>query len=45
MGAGGQGGFFGSRFTQSGHDVTLIARGKHLKAMQKNGLTIKSQTL
>jgi len=45
MGAGGQGGFFGSRFIQSGHDVYLIARGEHLKAMQKKGLTIKSKTL
>lgn len=43
MGAGGVGGYFGGRIAQ--HTllkVTLIARGKHLKAIQKNGLKIKS---
>lgn len=43
MGAGGQGGLFGSLLVQAGHDVTFIARGRNLEAMQKNGLTLKSR--
>jgi 2-dehydropantoate 2-reductase len=42
MGAGGVGGYFGARLAQAGHDVTFIARGKHLEAMQQKGLTLKS---
>jgi 2-dehydropantoate 2-reductase len=42
MGAGAVGGYFGARVAASGVDVTFIARGEHLKAMQKNGLRIKS---
>src|SRR5712692_2382804 len=42
MGAGAVGGYFGARVAASGMDVTFIARGEHLKAMQKNGLRIKS---
>lgn len=42
MGAGGVGGYFGGRLAQAGHDVTFIARGKHLEAMQQKGLTLKS---
>ena len=42
MGAGGEGGFFGSRLTQSGNDVTLIARGQTLATLRSNGLTVKS---
>ena len=44
MGAGGQGCFFGSLFVQADHDVTFIARGRNLDAMQKNGLTLRSTT-
>jgi len=43
MGAGGQGGLFGSLLSQAGHDVTFIARGKNLEAIQKNGLKLKSK--
>ena len=43
MGAGGQGGLFGSLFVQAGHDVIFIARGRNLEAMQDYGLTLKSK--
>lgn len=43
-GAGGVGGFFGGKLALAGHKVTLIARGAHLKAIQKNGLEVKSLT-
>ena len=43
MGAGGLGGFFGGWLAASGADVTFIARGAHLQAMQANGLTITSE--
>ncbi|MBR2948991.1 MAG: 2-dehydropantoate 2-reductase [Lachnospiraceae bacterium] len=38
IGAGGTGGAIGGFMTKAGKDVTLIARGSHLAAMQKNGL-------
>ncbi|OSY87167.1 2-dehydropantoate 2-reductase [Tenacibaculum holothuriorum] len=41
-GTGGVGGYFGIRLAQSGQNVTFIARGKHLEAIQKNGLQLKS---
>jgi 2-dehydropantoate 2-reductase len=43
MGAGGQGGLFGSLLSQAGNDVTFIARGKNLEAIQTNGLKLKSK--
>lgn len=43
-GVGGVGGFFGGKLTLSGNKVTMIARGAHLKAIQENGLIIKSIT-
>ena len=42
MGAGGVGGYFGGRLAQAGHDVSFVARGKHLEAMKSRGLTLKS---
>lgn len=39
-GAGAIGGFLGAELSLAGSDVTLIARGPHLEAMQKNGLTL-----
>ncbi len=42
MGAGGVGGYFGARLQQAGHEVTFFARGKHLQALQKDGLTVES---
>jgi len=40
MGAGGVGAYLGSRLASAGADVHLIARGAHLEAMRKHGLTI-----
>lgn len=42
FGAGGVGGYFGAKLAKSGNKVTFIARGKHLEAIQKKGLQIKS---
>lgn len=41
IGAGGTGGTLGFYLTEAGKDVTLIARGYHLEAMQKQGLTMR----
>jgi 2-dehydropantoate 2-reductase len=40
MGSGGVGGYFGGVLAKAGHDVTFVARGAHLEALQKNGLTL-----
>jgi 2-dehydropantoate 2-reductase len=42
FGSGGVGGYFGGRLAASGEDVTFLARGAHLAAMQQNGLHITS---
>lgn len=42
FGAGGVGGYFGGRLAQAGEDVTFIARGRHLQAMQQSGLRVDS---
>ena len=42
MGAGGVGGYFGAKLAQAGHDVTFIARGRHLAAMREHGLRVRS---
>ncbi len=42
IGTGGVGGYFGGKLAKAGNDVTFLARGEHLKAIQENGLTIKS---
>ena len=42
MAAGAVGGYFGARMAAAGHDVFFIARGAHLDAIKKNGLTIES---
>eukprot|EP00664_Eupelagonemidae_sp_cell27_P005126 gene5126-7312_t len=39
-GAGGIGGTVGARLQQAGEDVTFIARGAHLSALQQKGLTL-----
>lgn len=39
-GAGAIGGLMGAHLARAGEEVTLIARGAHLAAMQKNGLTV-----
>lgn len=39
-GAGAIGGYIGARMAQAGQDVTLYARGPHLRAMQERGLRV-----
>src|SRR4029077_12219488 len=39
-GAGAIGGYIGALMTQAGRDVTLYARGPHLRAMQERGLRV-----
>ena len=40
FGAGAIGGYMGVKLAQVGADVSLVARGPHLKAMKKNGLRL-----
>lgn len=40
FGTGGVGGYFGGRLAQAGEDVTFIARGDHLRAIQTGGLVV-----
>jgi 2-dehydropantoate 2-reductase len=42
VGAGGVGGYFGGRLAASGEEVTFMARGRHLEAINREGLAIKS---
>jgi len=42
IGAGGTGGCIGAYMTEAGKDVTLIARGAHLAAMQADGLRMET---
>jgi 2-dehydropantoate 2-reductase len=44
FGAGGVGGYFGGLLARGGHEVTFIARGDHLRAIQENGLRVISTT-
>src|ERR1700730_17497944 len=41
-GAGAIGGYIGARMAKAGFDVTLFARGPHLRAMQEHGVQVKS---
>ena len=41
MGAGGVGGYLGGKLAAAGGDVTLIARGAHLEAIRRDGLSIR----
>lgn len=40
MGVGGVGGPFGAALANAGHDVTFVARGEHLRAIQQDGLQV-----
>jgi 2-dehydropantoate 2-reductase len=42
MGTGGVGGYYGGLLAAQEHDVTFIARGTHLRAIQAHGLQVKS---
>jgi len=41
-GAGGIGGYFGGRLAKADNSISIIARGKHLEAIKKNGLEVES---
>jgi 2-dehydropantoate 2-reductase len=41
VGAGAIGAFVGAMLTRSGEDVTLLARGAHLRAMQERGVRVR----
>ena len=43
VGAGGVGGYHGGLLSMSGEEVTLLARGEHLRAIKDNGLRVKSE--
>jgi 2-dehydropantoate 2-reductase len=42
MATGGVGGYFGAKLAEGGHDVSFVARGRHLAAMRARGLTVRS---
>jgi 2-dehydropantoate 2-reductase len=42
LGSGGIGGYYGGLLAKAGHDVSFIARGAHLEAMQRHGLTVRT---
>src|SRR3990172_10028561 len=42
MGAGGVGGYFGAKLLRAGESVAMVARGEHLAAIRRDGLTIRS---
>jgi 2-dehydropantoate 2-reductase len=42
MGTGGVGGYFGGMLARAGRDVTFIARGDHLAAIQRDGLHVNT---
>lgn len=42
FGTGGVGGYFGGLLARSGADVTFLARGEHLRALQARGLTLRT---
>lgn len=43
FGVGAVGGYFGGRLTQTEHEVCFVARGEHLKRIQKHGLRVDSE--
>ena len=42
LGAGATGGFLGAHLARAGMDVTLVARGPHLAAMQAHGVEVRT---
>ncbi len=42
FGAGAIGGYLGAKLARAGCDVTILARGPHLAAMQANGIVLRS---
>jgi 2-dehydropantoate 2-reductase len=44
VGAGAIGAFAGAMLSRAGEDVTLVARGAHLRAMQEHGVRVRGET-
>src|SRR5262245_9535396 len=44
LGSGGIGGYYGALLDKGGHDVVFVARGAHLDAMRRRGLTVRTAT-
>lgn len=44
-GAGGIGCYYGARLQLAGHEITYVARGEHLHAMQTEGLIVEHESL
>ena len=42
LGSGGIGGYYGALLAKGGHDVVFVARGAHLEALQRRGLTVQT---
>ena len=42
LGAGGIGAYYGAGFARGGADVHLVARGAHLEALRRHGLTVET---
>ena len=42
FGSGGVGAYFGGRLARAGHSVAFVARGAHLEALRRDGLTVDS---
>ena len=42
MGTGGIGGYFGARLARAGETVGFVARGGHLRAIERDGLAVRS---
>jgi 2-dehydropantoate 2-reductase len=42
IGSGGVGGYLGAKLWKAGNDITFVARGNHLTAMQRDGLRLES---
>lgn len=42
VGIGGVGGLFGAQLVRGGHEVDFVARGAHLEAIRKDGITIEA---
>jgi 2-dehydropantoate 2-reductase len=45
LGSGAVGGYYGAKLARAGHDVTFIARGRHLAAIRERGLAVRSPML
>jgi 2-dehydropantoate 2-reductase len=42
LGAGGVGSYYGGTLARAGHQVTLLARGRHLDALRRQGLEVRT---